>query len=64
MDLKTGLVSFKVILGTDEKQPHFMHNRGFGKRSLECEEEDAPDMTVKRRLFWNISKLVKKLLTI
>ena len=59
MDLKTCLVVLylvlrltEVILVTDEKQPHFMHSRGFGKRSLEYEEEDAPNMIVKRGFVW------------
>jgi hypothetical protein len=66
MDLKTYLVVFTLvitftegILGTDEKQLHFMHTRGCGKRSLEYEGQDAPDMTVKRGIFWNISKMMK-----
>ena len=66
MDLKTCLVVFtlvlrfsEVMLETDERQPYFINTRGFGKRSLEYEEEDAPNKTVKRGIFWNISKMMK-----
>ena len=66
MDLKTYLVVFTLvltftegILGTDEKQLHFMHTRSFGKRSLEYKGQDAPNMIVKRGIFWNISKMMK-----
>ena len=66
MDLKTCLVVFtlvirftEVYLETDEKQPYLIHTRGFGKRSLDFEREDAPNMIVKRGFVWSNSKLMR-----